>query len=1184
MRKKLLTFLCAIAASIGPIFANGTKVGDLNYVFDDEKQTAFVTWQELYYEVYVWDNYSGLTDVVIPSTIEYNNKSYTVVGIGESAFRKSKIESVIIPNTVTFIGGGAFYDCYALTSVTIGNSVTSIGEEAFYACSRLTSVTIPNSVTSIGDGAFADCYSLTSVTIPNSVTSIGDYAFWGCSGLTSVEIPNSVTSIGSSAFRGCSSLTSVTIPNSVTSIRERAFMGCRGLTSVTIPNSVTSIGEDAFLDVNNIIYSGTATGSPWGAKCVNGYVDGYLVYSDDTKTTLLGCSAAATGEIVIPNSVTSIGDNAFYKCSSLTSIEIPNSVTSIGDYAFDGCTGLTSLTIPNSVTSIGDYTFYYCSGLTSVTIPNSVTSIGSSAFSSCSSLTSVTIPNSVTSIGDYTFYYCSGLTSVVWNAKNCNEYNFGDQVTSFSFGDSVEIIPANLCKGMNQLTSVTIPNSVTSIGEDAFSGCYNITSVVWNAKNCNSYNFGSQVTSFTFGNEVEVIPGTICSGMYKLTSVTIPNSVTSIGSSAFDGCSILAVIYVPCGELERFKQLLSNDNRIHQKGKTIDYLHLIQLLSDTVKGKIIIDFEPNDCDSLITISAVPNSGYSFLKWSDGSTEVQRSIKLTEEPQKVGAIFHYETVHLSYLATGGTGLGKMTTDNSNVWSYNSQYGAYASKQGGATGNLFTPATDMSMARKITLSFQHAHKFAGTPSEEFTLWVTKDFQGTWDDSEWQQLTISPYSNNTSWAFYNVSIEVPTTCVGTNTVFAFRYKSTQSNYGTWEIKNLKITLEDDGKYEIVDESDQTMGHVAGVGLYDYLTTIELTANPEYGYHFTQWSDGSTDNPRIIELTSDTTFAAEFAIDKSGVCGDENLLTWDYDQENKRLAISGTGTLNSNYTYGSEAPNEVETLIISNGVTSIGSEAFKGFGTLKSVEIANSVTTIGVSAFENCTSLETLSLGENVSQYGEKAFAGCPNIVSIFNYRPRPSKLGTDVFKDVDYFECTLYVLAGSVDMYKSSGSDWKDFFFIEPIGAESIITEDVKVTPHDNTVDIIWPSVNEANTYEIEITKDGEAFCRLIFNAQGQLTSIAFAPSRANVAQQAQTAGFSFTVTGLTSGTTYGYSVTAANSASEVLDTKQGSFTTTGGIATAVDNTNVETKPTKVIRYGQLFILRDGNTYTVQGQQVK
>ena len=1096
MRKKLLTFLCAIAASIGPIFANGTKIGDLNYVLDDEEQTAFVTWQELYYlDDYNWDNYSGLTDVVIPSTIEYNNKSYTVVGIGGAAFATSKIKSVIIPNTVTIIENGAFYDCYALTSVTIGNSVTSIGDEAFNGCSSLTSVTIGNSVTSIGNSAFYACSRLTSVTIGNSVTSIGDYAFADCSSLTSVTIPNSVTSIGNNAFRG----------------------------------------------VNNIIYSGTATGSPWGAKCVNGYVDGYLVYSDDTKTTLLGCSAAATGEIVIPNSVTSIGYEAFYACSRLTSVTIGNSVTSIGERAFDGCWGL---------------------------------------------------------------------TSVVWNAKNCNEYNFGDQVTSFSFGDSVEIIPANLCKGMNQLTSVTIPNSVTSIGEYAFSGCSSLTSVTIgnNVTSIGEYAFSgcSSLTSVTIGNNVTsigdrafykcssltsvTIPNSVTSiGDYafrdcrSLTSIEIPNSVTSIGSSAFSGCNSLTAIYVPCGELERFKLLLSNDDRIHE-GKTIDYLHLIQLLSDTVKGKIIIDFEPNDCDSLITISAVPNSGYSFLKWSDGSTEVQRSIKLTEEPQKVGAIFHYETVHLSYLATGGTGLGKMTTDNSNVWSYNSQYGAYASKSGGVSGNLFTPAIDMSSALSVTMSFKHTHKFAGNPSEELTLWVTKDFKGTWGESTWQQLTISPYASNTNWSFVSVTMNIPTEYVGENTVFAFRYKSTASNYGTWEIKELNIKLEGRDQYAIADGSDQTKGHIDGIGLHDYLEAVELTAIPEYGYHFTQWSDGSTDTPRIIELTSDTTFAAEFAIDKSGVCGDENLLTWDYDQENKRLAISGTGTLNSNYTYGSEAPNEVETLIISNGVTSIGSEAFKGFGTLKSVEIANSVTTIGVSAFENCTSLETLSLGENVSQYGEKAFAGCPNIVSIFNYRPRPSKLGTDVFKDVDYFECTLYVLAGSVDMYKSSGSDWKDFFFIEPIGAESIITEDVKVTPHDNTVDIIWPSVNEANTYEIEITKDGEAFCRLIFNAQGQLTSIAFVPSRANVAQQAQTAGFSFTVTGLTSGTTYGYSVTAANSASEVLDTKQGSFTTTGGIATGVDNTNVETKPTKVIRDGQLFILRDGNTYTVQGQQVK
>ena len=276
MRKKLLTFLCAIAASIGTIFANGTKIGDLNYVFDDEEQTAFVTWQELYYlDDYNWDNYSGLTDVVIPSTIEYNNKLYTVVGIGGAAFATSKIKSVIIPNTVTIIEPEAFYDCYALTSVTIPNSVTSIGVGAFSGCSGLTSpvynahvfafmpksytgaYTIPDGIESIPDYAFLGCSSLTSITIPNSVTSIGDGAFSGCSGLTTVTIPNSVTSIGGNAFRDCSSLTKVNITdiaawcniafgNSTSNPLNNAkhlFVNDVEVTDLAIPNSVTSIGS-----------------------------------------------------------------------------------------------------------------------------------------------------------------------------------------------------------------------------------------------------------------------------------------------------------------------------------------------------------------------------------------------------------------------------------------------------------------------------------------------------------------------------------------------------------------------------------------------------------------------------------------------------------------------------------------------------------------------------------------------------------------------------------------------------------------------------------------------------------------------------------------------------------------------------------------------------------------------------
>ena len=208
------------------------------------------------------------------------------------------------------------------------------------------------------------------------VTSIGDRAFTTCPGLTSITIPNSVTSIGSEAFAGCSGLTSVTIPNSVTSIGDYAFYSCYGLTSVTIPNSVTSMGQYAFYNCSGLKKVIVKDIAAWCGIKFDGFNSNPLyyakhIYSDeDTEIT----------NLIIPNSVTSIGNYAFQNCSGLTSITIPNSVTSIGVYAFYGCTRLTSITIPNSVTSIGNYAFQYCSGLTSVTIGSGVTSMGYNAF------------------------------------------------------------------------------------------------------------------------------------------------------------------------------------------------------------------------------------------------------------------------------------------------------------------------------------------------------------------------------------------------------------------------------------------------------------------------------------------------------------------------------------------------------------------------------------------------------------------------------------------------------------------------------------------------------------------------------------------------------------------------------------------------------------------------------------
>ena len=297
-------------------------------------------------------------------------------------------------------------------------------------------------VTSICDRAFSNCTELTSITIPDNVTSIGDYTFNGCTGLTSVTIPNSVTSIGNSAFYVCTRLTSITIPDSITSIGNSAFYGCTGLTSITIPNSVTSIGEGAFYACTGLTSISVSEGNTAYKS-----IDGNL-YSLDGKILIQYAIGKTNKSFAIPNSVTSIGEHAFFACTGLTSITIPNSVTNIGEGAFLGCTGLTSISvsegntayksidgnlysvdgkiliqyaigktnksfaISNSVTSIGEYAFSDCTGLTSITIPNSVTSIGEHAFFACTGLTSITIPNSVTSIGDGAFQYCTGLTSI----------------------------------------------------------------------------------------------------------------------------------------------------------------------------------------------------------------------------------------------------------------------------------------------------------------------------------------------------------------------------------------------------------------------------------------------------------------------------------------------------------------------------------------------------------------------------------------------------------------------------------------------------------------------------------------------------------------------------------------------------------------------------------------------------
>ena len=574
------------------LLAESTMQGYIAYYAESVNSKFVFTYA---YGTVTLTGYNGTDEhLVLPAVYTSLSGDITAgYAIGDSVFREGNMLSVIIPDSVISIGEDAFYSCINLTNVDLGSNITAIENYAFRNCNKLKSVIVPDSVTHLGSGVFSGCNSLESITVPfvgaeadktdsdtyqypfgyifgtslfaeavevrqsyygsstSSTTSTTYYipsslrsvtvtggnilcgAFYNCSTLTSVTIGGNVAGIGDQAFYYCRRLTVITIPDSVTSIGDSAFYYCDGLMSVTIGNGVTSIGSDVFSDCSVlesiVVQEGNETY----------HSDENCLIETASRTLLVGCknsvipsdgSVASIGgsafrgcsgltSVTIPDSVTSIGDDAFYGCSSLTSITIPDGVTSIGGSAFRGCSDLTSVTIMSGVTEIGEYAFSFCTGLTSVTIPDSVTGIGLGVFSDCSSLKSITVPFVGAEAGktssdtyQYPFGYIFGTSTSTGGMKVTQSY-YGYNTSSTT--SETYYIPASLRNvtvtggnilfgafcNCSMLTSITIPDSVTSIGGSAFRGC---------------------------------------SG---LTSVTIPDSVTSIGSFAFNGCTELATVY-----------------------------------------------------------------------------------------------------------------------------------------------------------------------------------------------------------------------------------------------------------------------------------------------------------------------------------------------------------------------------------------------------------------------------------------------------------------------------------------------------------------------------------------------------------------------------------------------------------------------------------------------------------------
>ena len=871
MKTRILTLIVSLFIT-AMAFAYDAEFDGIYYDLDNENKTAKVTYQYSKIEF----NYSGVTNITIPSIISYDGTAYSVTSIGDCAFYECKsLTSITIPNSVTSIGSEAFAYCSSLSSVTIPNSVTSIGEEAFEDCDALTSITIPNSVTSIGFGAFYHCSFLTSITIGNSVTSIGNYAFYKCSSLTSITIPNSVTSIGDYAFYGCTSLTSITIPNSVTSIGDYAFSSCSSLNSITIKATTPpTLGTNAFGQYLAIYIPDnrlSAYKSAWGTHVyvnnetsltINVKTPGTLsdlifaagqrpafvaklkvtgTLNDDdftcmreTMTSLVDVDLSeitnTTGvdlngkiylaKIILPNNLTSIGSKAFLHCSSLSSVTIPNSVTEIGSEAFLFCKSLTSISIPNSVTSIGSDAFYDCSSLTSITIPNSVTSIGDCAFYECKSLTSITIGNSVTSIGNSAFRYCSSLTSI------------------------------------------SIPNSVTSIGDYAFYNCSSLTSITMK-----------------------------------------PKIAPSLGNNPFpDNLSTCIYIYFPCvyyDSYSHYYNIFSHMNvKITPKNPNLD-------LFIARKDSIIISkqeykytfneqkFTKNETVNLQGINWTLKTDAEYFGFDGNNTNS------LERGQQIGSAkkpASYITLKTENIADKITKI-KVNTSGANSINATFSISVNGIKYLPTSVNLTNAATE--------------YEFSGAESGEITLnWTNNSSKAIYIKSI--QITSEKsecfIENNETSQQGIINILQKNDCENNiakvEAIGYLGYKFKQ-----WNDKNTEnpreIVVEDDTTiiaefepcaiYNVQLNCDEKLGSVFGAGKYNETTKTEISALAKENYHFTQWSDGNTENPRTITVTEDINLTAEFAIDQYQVTLESN----------GNGSVTGSGT----YDYGTEITIEATT-----------------------------------------------------------------------------------------------------------------------------------------------------------------------------------------------------------------------------------------------------------------------------------
>ena len=614
-----------------------TKIG--NYAFYGCTNLSSITFGDGLVELGTKSFYgcTSLTAISLPDS---------VTRISYGAFDKcTRLANVKLSQNLEQLDGRAFSGCDALTSITIPKKVATSykadisdygytgGRGAFNGNANLKSVTFEEGSTVIAGNLLANCPGIETIVIPDSVTEIGEYAFYHCinlkdvklsSALTTintrafndcialpeVEIPDSVVKISYGAFDGCTALADVKLSRNLEQLDGRAFSGCDALTSITIPKKVATSYK---ADISDYGYTG-------GRGAFNGNANLKSVTFEEGSTVIAGnllanCPGIET--IVIPDSVTEIGEYAFYHCINLKDVKLSSALTTINTQAFNDCSSLLAITVPDSVTSMGSAVFANCTSLADVTLPNTRQIIMSRTFESCSSLEKIVLPETVTRIQENAFENCTALKEIVWSKAlttiDANAFLNCDALVEVSIPATVTSMGNHVFRDCDALTTVVIPDSVTSMGTNVFYDCDALTSVKLGSGittiPVSTFEHCDVLESIVIPRRVTTIGNTAFKDCVKFTSITIPRSVTSISSNAFSYPTKMTIY----GVAGTYAETFAKDNSIKFVAKEVSATAVTLNTTELTISK--------GASATLFLTVTPEDFTDAVSWKSSNTSV-----------------------------------------------------------------------------------------------------------------------------------------------------------------------------------------------------------------------------------------------------------------------------------------------------------------------------------------------------------------------------------------------------------------------------------------------------------------------------------------------------------------------------------------------------------------------------------